>query len=255
MIDDNVSVIRNGTINDTFDDCNFHVNQNLILFRFLIYSIFLNSIGIIGIFGNSLSMIILSKYLLKSSINYLLIGLARCDVALIITSIILFGIPPIYQYTGLFFSYNYYIYPYLACIFFPIALIAQTSSVYLTLTVTLERFVAVCRPLRAKSLCTYGRARVHFYFIIIMSTLYNLPKFWEIEVETIWSTNFNTTINCLTSSSLRNNPNYEYFYIHWAYFIVMYLLPFSSIAILNLFIYIEVIFFLNFKVKHQFEKF
>jgi hypothetical protein len=36
-------------------------------------------------------------------------------------------------------------------------MMAQTGSVYLTVCVTLERFVAVCRPLQAKSLCTYGR--------------------------------------------------------------------------------------------------
>jgi hypothetical protein len=34
---------------------------------------------------------------------------------------------------------------------------AQTGSVYLTVCVTVERFVAVCRPLQAKSICTYGR--------------------------------------------------------------------------------------------------
>ncbi len=39
---------------------------------------------------------------------------------------------------------------------------AQTGSVYLTVCVTLERFVAVCRPLQAKSLCTYGRLVLNF---------------------------------------------------------------------------------------------
>jgi hypothetical protein len=36
-------------------------------------------------------------------------------------------------------------------------MMAQTGSVYLTVCVTVERFVAVCRPLQAKSICTYGR--------------------------------------------------------------------------------------------------
>ncbi len=41
-------------------------------------------------------------------------------------------------------------------------MMAQTGSVYLTVCVTLERFVAVCRPLQAKSLCTYGRLVLKF---------------------------------------------------------------------------------------------
>ncbi len=42
-------------------------------------------------------------------------------------------------------------------------MMAQTGSVYLTVCVTLERFVAVCRPLQAKSLCTYGRLVIGLY--------------------------------------------------------------------------------------------
>ena len=38
-------------------------------------------------------------------------------------------------------------------------MIAQSSSAYLTLCVTIERYVAVCRPLKARAICTYGRAR------------------------------------------------------------------------------------------------
>jgi len=34
-------------------------------------------------------------------------------------------------------------------------MVAQTGSVYCTLCVTLERYVAVCRPLEARSICTH----------------------------------------------------------------------------------------------------
>ena len=45
-------------------------------------------------------------------------------------------------------------------------MMAQTGSVYLTVCVTLERYVAVCRPLRAKSLCTYGRYMYLYFFVL-----------------------------------------------------------------------------------------
>jgi hypothetical protein len=62
-------------------------------FEFITNGILLNVVGILGILGNILSMIILSRPQMRSSINYLLIGLARCDTALILTSMLLFGIP------------------------------------------------------------------------------------------------------------------------------------------------------------------
>lgn len=118
---------------------------------FWLSGVLLNVVGVVGILGNILSMVILSRPQMRSSINYLLIGLARCDTVLIVTSILLFGFRSIYPYTGYMFAYNYYIYPQIAPYVFPLATASQTASIYLTLMVSLERYVAVCHPLRAVS--------------------------------------------------------------------------------------------------------
>lgn len=67
-------------------ECNQEINTNG-LSDFIVYGIFINLIGLFGIFGNAISMIILSRPQMKSSINYLLIGLARCDTVLIIIAV------------------------------------------------------------------------------------------------------------------------------------------------------------------------
>ncbi|XP_069689497.1 FMRFamide receptor [Periplaneta americana] len=216
-------------------------DQRKILYEFVTNGVLLNVIGILGIFGNIISMIILSRPQMKSSINYLLIGLARCDTVLIMTSVLLFGIPAIYKYTGYLFVYYFKVYPHLVLVVYPLALIAQTVSVYLTLTVTLERFVAVCHPLQARSLCTYGRARLYVILIILFSTLYNLPRFWEVQlVELTYESKYNTTLYEVNMSPLRNNPFYISIYIHWLYLIFIYFLPFTSLAVLNAAIYRQV---------------
>lgn len=122
------------------------------LLDFWLSGVLLNLVGIVGILGNILSMVILSRPQMRSSINYLLIGLARCDTVLIVTSMLLFGFRSIYPYTGYMFIYNYHIYPQIAPYVFPLATASQTASIYLTLMVSLERYVAVCHPLRAVSL-------------------------------------------------------------------------------------------------------
>jgi hypothetical protein len=86
-------------------------DKRKILYEFVTNGVLLNVIGILGIFGNIISMIILSRPQMKSSINYLLIGLARCDTVLIITSVLLFGIPAIFKYTGYLFIYYFKVRP------------------------------------------------------------------------------------------------------------------------------------------------
>ncbi|CAH0392669.1 unnamed protein product [Bemisia tabaci] len=233
------------TINGNHDKINAltkSVSPNEMLFELVAHGILLNLVGIFGFVGNIISMIILSKPQMKSSINYLLIGLARCDTVLIFTSILLFGLPAVYPYTGYLFTYYWKIYPKIAPTVFPIALIAQTVSVYLTVTVTLERFVAVCLPLRARSLCTYGRAKIYVIIIIFMATLFNASRFFEVDVieEPQGYAAYNTTVYRAIPSGLRESSLYVTLYIHWFYFIFIYFLPFSALAILNAAIYRQV---------------
>lgn len=230
--------------NDTYDTpCIERQEAWMEFYTFIVNGILLNLIGILGILGNIISMIILSRPQMRCSINCLLIGLARIDTVLIITSILLFGLPGIYPYTGLLFNYYYKVLPHIVPVLYPLAMMVQTASAYLTLTVSLERFVAVCHPLRARSLCTCGRARIYVLGIIIFSLLYNLPRLWEatIKSEHYEDGNINVTIYCARPTELRyGNEIYLTVYVHWCYLIFLYLIPFVSLAVLNAAIYRQV---------------
>ena len=69
----------------------------------------------------------------------------------------MFGLPALANHvkSGFFSFYTARVFPYVTPLVYPIGLIAQSSSVYLTLLVTIERYVAVCSPLRARYLYTY----------------------------------------------------------------------------------------------------
>ncbi|CAK9812881.1 FMRFamide receptor [Anthophora quadrimaculata] len=207
------------------------------LFDFIIYGVLVNLVGLFGIFGNAISMIILSRPQMKSSINYLLIGLARCDTVLIVISILIYGLPAIYAYTGLLFDYKFIVYPKIVRFLYPLSCMAQIATVYLTLTVTLERYIAVCHPLKARSFCTYGRAQLAVLVIVIFSFIYNLPKFWEVDFYTEIHWKYNVTVYCLYPADLRSNDLYVTLYVHWMYFFICYLFPFLALVIFNAAIY------------------
>ncbi|KAK0076465.1 hypothetical protein PV326_010763, partial [Microctonus aethiopoides] len=85
FISSSTSISRLFSENNITLECNAELNEGA-LFEFITNGILLNVVGIFGLFGNIISMIILSRPQMKSSINYLLIGLARCDTILIITA-------------------------------------------------------------------------------------------------------------------------------------------------------------------------
>ena len=84
------------------------------------------------------------------------------DFLLLICSITMLGIPAITRYLKIngnhspirihldefFDSMTPYVYSF--------ALSFQTASVYLTVTITIERFLAVCYPFKARECCTRG---------------------------------------------------------------------------------------------------
>lgn len=208
-------------------------------FEFWSNGILLNFVGFFGVLGNILSMIILSRPQMRSSINYLLIGLARCDTILIITSMLLFGIPAIYPYTGFLRYYYFRLYPDISKVVYPLAMIVQTASCYLTLTVTLERYVAVCHPLRARALCTYGRARLYVIVIILFSICYNVPRFFEVDQREYPDVEFGIVF-CIVATDLRAEHLYINIYIHWLYLVFIYFIPFFGLFFFNAMIYQQV---------------
>lgn len=211
-----------------------------ILFNFTAYGVLFTIIGVFGILGNVISTIVLSQPQMKSSINFLLIGIIASDNLLIIFLILMYGLPSFDWGTDYRFNYVYHVRPTIAPIAYPAAKIAHTASVYLTLVVTLERFVAVCYPLQARSLCTYSRVLLYMTGMIVFSILYNITRFWEVAVEQCMHPHCKVLVYRIRFGVLRNNTVYAKVYMLWMYFVFMYGLPFAALVYFNLRIYLQV---------------
>ncbi|XP_041974311.1 FMRFamide receptor-like [Aricia agestis] len=202
------------------------------LFRFVVHAVLLNLIGAGGLLGNGLAVVVLSRPQMRSSINCLLVGLAACDTVLILTSVLLFGLTAVYPWTGALRYYYYHVCPHITPYAYPLANAAQTMSVYLTLIVTVERWVAVCHPFRAKALCTSSRARWYVLGTAAFALAYNAPKFFEAEVVAEAGAD-GEVIYCVRADTRFRTDRYVAVYIHWMYLVVMYIVPFSALAALN----------------------
>ncbi|XP_037787339.1 FMRFamide receptor-like [Penaeus monodon] len=205
-------------------------------FSFFMYGVLLNIISLLGIAGNVISITVLSRPKMRSSINCCLIGLSVFDMIVALTAILMWGIPEICRYTVAMMWYYRELSPKITPFIYPLALIAHTGSAYLTVTVTLERYVAVCQPLKVRSICTYGRAKIYVLSVTLFAVLYNLPRWWEI---TYKECDIGEDVRHFfyVATPLRNDNNYKQIYIMWMFLVVMYLVPFISLTVFNSFIY------------------
>lgn len=214
-------------------------NSDEMQFQFWVSAVLLSGVALFGILGNILSMVILSRPQMKSSISAVLFGLAACDTLLIVTSVLLFSLPTVYPYTGHLFSYYYVWYPKLTLFIFPMAMAAQTASTYLTITVSFERFLVVYFPLQSRRWLNYERARIYVILILLFSFIYNIPRFLEPMVLEDQHPTYGT-IHCIAGTALRNHVVYINFYVHWMYLIFICFIPFATLSFFNIMIYRQI---------------
>src|SRR5690348_11352785 len=123
------------------------------LFELIVKGFLTTTIAVFGIIGNAVNLIILTRpKMASSSMNQLLLGLTVCDTLLVINTIFILGLDAIFEYYEVSAYTNVFI-PHALPYMYPIGTTAQTGSIYFTFAVTIERWLAVSYPLRAKSIC------------------------------------------------------------------------------------------------------
>ena len=163
-----------------------------------------------------------------------MMSLAAFDLLFITTCIPIFCIP---QFSETYAKSEYfnYSFPYVI----PIAQMAMTGSIYITMALTIERYVSVCHPFYR--VAHPWSAKNIVLPITAFSIIYNIPKFFEyetIEVPTNGAVDFRYDFN---ETELKVNPYYTHIYIIWLNFLLMSLGPVIILAVLNALILRELI--------------
>lgn len=134
---------------------------------------------ILGTFGNIFSFIILAKNMLKVSTYSYLAVLAIMDMLVLYIGLLRMWIG---QFTvdiqdtanWLCKAVNF------------LGYVSSDSSVWLIIAVTIERFIAVCFPLRAPRMCNTQRARIVIVLVIFYMCLVNGHIIWTVELQYIY---------------------------------------------------------------------
>lgn len=201
---------------------------------FILYGIVGNVLVVLGLLGNTLSIVVLCNRRMRSSTSYYLTSLAVYDNFILVAMLLFFNlealgsrVPSICQ------AYKDYIIPVMIPLGYPLSLTAQMGSIYTCVAFTVERFVAVCRPLHAANTCTKSRAKKAILVIFLWSLLYNIPRYFHYEVHEVWSNDTGRYDNRIQTTDFGENEVFQHLYIISFQLIFMFLLPFLIILVLN----------------------
>jgi len=101
----------------------------------------------------------------------------------------------------------------------------QMTTVWLTVLVSGERYVAICRPLHAATVCTVSRVRLAVLLIIVVSILFNVPRYFEVQVDDSGSV--------IRKSTIGNAPAFRILYTSVMYAMALFVVPLGLLIYLN----------------------
>ncbi len=206
------------------------------LVKYWVNGVVTSIVFVLGLIGNVLTIIILLQRAMRSSTNVYLSALAVWDSIVLICTMLLIGLPGMPIFTG----YMWYGYAYIVSYIYPLALIAQTATIWLTVSFTVERYIAVCHPLKAATMCTIWRAKVVIIGASVGSTFYNIPRWFEYRPLYVVDADTNATRIIVNPSDFSMNPTYVQIYYSWLYVPILCIIPLLVLSIMNLFLILAV---------------
>jgi len=150
-------------------------------YDFVIEAVLMGALCLFGFAGNSMSTVCLWRDRSKSATPFLLVSLGVADTLFLTTVFALRVIPSIDTFAWPL-PWLHPAVPYLGKYVYPTAIVAETGTIYLTILVTMNRYVSVCWPYRAAELCSLRAARIHVAAVALFSVVFNLPRYFEYKI-------------------------------------------------------------------------
>ena len=231
----NTTLENGSTFTETTPSCK--------IYRFIMSVGITGSLCIFGIVGNILTLLVFSKFNKnstdknnRSSAPLLLSGLAISDFSLLFILFLVKSVPSFISFTKI--STNFfvsYIFSFLMVYGWNSVDVAQCVNTWITVLVTMHRFIAIIFPHKAAVHCTYSKARIHLIIICVIIVIYEIPIFFDNEVKKI-KVSENNTIYVPAYRQLNLNHWYQILYKTTFYYIIMYIIPWILLAIMTVFL-------------------
>ncbi len=206
------------------------------IYRLVTSSVLITLCCAVSFLGNSLTLLTFnhSGYRSVSPTVILLQALAVVDTTILIPPLFVSVIPSICKYAN---SCNYYqdtIVPYLWAYLWPFSPISHVSTIWITVLVTVQRYMAVCQPLAqfTSKLERVRTVRLQVTAVLLGAVVYNIPRFLENEI-VVKSTDNGSYVFGINRTELYYNNVYQILYKNVLFFACMSVIPLVTLCVLT----------------------
>uniref|UniRef100_A0A914HS59 G-protein coupled receptors family 1 profile domain-containing protein n=1 Tax=Globodera rostochiensis TaxID=31243 RepID=A0A914HS59_GLORO len=196
------------------------------------YRVYANApISFFGIMSNLLNIAIFCDCEMRQQlVNHFLLALSVSDLLLLMCNFFFLVLPVLVAEVDSFFWNN--LFTYIIRYSYPLALTVQTSGVYLTVLVSVHRFLGVCHPFKAKRWVSGKAVEWAIVGSVLFSFSVNIPTWLELGVIPCFSTRFNRTSSQIQLASF-HNMTYILIKKCLVYTILMFIVPFATLITVN----------------------
>ncbi|KAI6186237.1 FMRFamide receptor [Aphelenchoides besseyi] len=188
-------------------------------------------ISILGVIFNIVNIIVFLDNEMKTQlVNHFLLALSISDLLLLICNFCFLVLPVVVVETESFFWNDWF--PVIIRYSYPLALTAQTYGVYLTVLVSVHRFLGVCFPFKAKRWVTSRPVQYAIFGSLAFSVLINVPTWMELHVVPCFSEKFHAPSQQITLASW-HEMTYIVIKKTILYTLFLFIIPFSSLIYVN----------------------
>ncbi|CAH1953730.1 unnamed protein product [Acanthoscelides obtectus] len=145
--------------------------------RFWVQKVLVPILLCLGIAGNTLTIMVLTRRRMRSSTNIYLSALAIADIFHLI-----FGFLLSFTHYKNIHDRRYELYWRFYGLTHWLCDAASATSAWLTVSFTLERYIAVCHPMKGKVFCTEGRAKSIIVIVYIFCLLTTVSTTFEYQL-------------------------------------------------------------------------
>lgn len=197
--------------------------------QFVTGLVFYPILCIVGITGNSLTLIVLNHRKMRTSTNVFLRALAVADTLKLINdtlyfvNLVLMNTNPVAANTmmGHMYPFSHYILNESVCV-----------TAWLTVSIAVERYIFVCHPTKAKEICTIQNAVISSTVVFILMSIIAFPSAIRYKKITVYENVTNTSMYEIVLSEYGSNVQFMRAYL-WGQNLLRSIIPLFVLIILN----------------------
>ena len=200
--------------------------------RLIMHTVVAGAICLLGFVGNSVSFLVLIRDKGTPVASFMLQALASIDNFFLCLWFLHFSLSELFSYFQISLHTAWL---YIRLYSYPLLFVGQTATIWMTVLIAINRYIAVCLPYRVPQLCTIQIIKRGIASVAVFSIVYNIPRFFETRItyKAGVGISANSSDYAYERTGFGDSYVYKLIYFDVYYYIVCFGLPLLVLAALN----------------------